>query len=186
MVWWASWLWCALTWLVSCVVCDRPSCGVWRSCLFEESEKQQRERVVIMVMIWAIWTRSEKTWTGWISLSDAWLIKDCVCDEHEWHCCVMKFIEQEQEFQFLWISLNLFSGIGTKIWIKEARGKIDEDSTVLWVFEGRWCDRKHHFISGYEELAIGLGRGCSWCFKRLQLLFWLFFLFKSLLLLMKI
>ena len=145
--WLGSCLRYALVVFIPCVVYDRLSCGVWRSCLFEESEKQQRIRVVIMVMIWALWTRSEKTWTGWISLSDTWVMKDCVCDEHEWLCCVLKFIEQEQEFQFLWISLNLFSGIGTKIWINEARGKIDEDSTVLWVFEGRRCDRKHHFIS---------------------------------------
>ena len=111
--WLGSCLWYALVVFISCVVCDRLSCGVWRSCLFEESEKQQRERVVIMVMIWPLWTSSEKTWTGWISLSDAWVMKDCVCDEHEWLCYVLKFIEQEQEFQFLWISLHLFSGIGS-------------------------------------------------------------------------
>ena len=151
-------------------------CGVWRSCLFEEREKQQCERVVITVMIWPLWTRSEKMWTGWISLKvmHEWWRIVYVVSMSDFVVC-WSSLSRNKNFnscEFLWISL---AALVRKIWINEARGKIDEDSTVLWVFEGRWCDRKHHFISGYEELAIGLGRGCSWCFKRLQLLFWLFF-----------
>ena len=105
---------------------------------------------------------------------------------HEWWRIV--YVMSTSDFDMCWSSLSRnknfnsceflcisLAALVRKIWINEARGKIDGDRTVLPEFEGGWCDRKHHFISGYEELAIGLGRGCSWCFKRLQLLFWLFF-----------